>query len=102
MGKNRDTESLVRLMTNTIVHEIIIKHTNKPESKPFLGSEIAEYRSQTEKMAEQHNWNDKDKEKIREKAIKNIKQKLASKYPDISYSIKEAEKLVDEEIKELL
>ncbi|MBI3623964.1 hypothetical protein HY212_07850 [Candidatus Pacearchaeota archaeon] len=102
MGKNRDTESLVRLMVNTIVHEIVVKHTNKPESKHFLSSEIAEYRNQTEKMAEQHNWNDKDKEQIREKILKRIKEKLSSKYPDVSFSAKEAEKLVNEEIKDLL
>jgi hypothetical protein len=102
MGKNRDIESLVRLIVNTIVHEIIVKHTNKPESKHFLGSEIAEYRSQTEKMAEQYNWNNQDKEHIKEKALKKIKEKLASKYPDISFSAKEAEKLLDKEINDLL
>lgn|SRR3989338_794684 len=102
MGKNRDIESLVRLMVNTIVHEIVVKHTNKPESKHFLSSEIAEYRSQTEKMAEQHKWNDKDKEQIREKALKKIKEKLASKYQDVSFSAKEVEKLVDKEIKDFL
>ena len=102
MGKNRDIESLVRLIVNTIVHEIIVKHTNKPESKHFLGSEIAEYRSQTEKMAEQHNWNNQDKEHLREKSLKKIKEKLASKYPDVSFSAKEAEKLLDKEINNLL
>ena|SRR3989344_3649759 len=102
MGKNRDIESLVRLMVNTIVHEIVVKHTNKPDSKHFLSSEIAEYRSQTEKMAEQHNWNDKDKEHIREKSLKKIKEKLNSKYSDVPFFAKEAKKLVDEEIEDLL
>ena len=102
MGKNRDTESLARLMVNTIVHEIVVKHTNKPESKHFLGSEIVEYRSQTEKMIRQHNWNDKDKNHIRKKALEKIKEKLSSKYPDVSYSAKEAEILLDKEMKDLL
>lgn len=102
MGKNRNIESLIRLITNTIAHEIIVKHTNKPESKHFLDSEIAEYRGQTKRMAEQHTWNDKDKEHIKEKSLKKIKEKLAFKYPDISFSIKEAEKLLDEKINELL
>ncbi len=101
MGKNRDIESLVRLITNTIVHEIVAKHTNKPESKHFLNSEIIEYRGQTEKMAEQQNWNDKNKKYIKEKVLKKIKEKLALKYPDISFSAKEVDRLVDEEIRNL-
>lgn len=101
MGKNRDRESLARLIANTIVHEIVAKHTNKPESKHFLNSEIIEYRSQTEKMAEQHNWNDKEKKQIKEKTLKKIKEKLASKYSDVFFSEKEAEKLIDKEMDDL-
>ena len=85
-------------MVNTIVHAIVIKHTNKPESKHFLGSEVVEYRSQTEKISEQHNWNDKDKKRIRENVLEKIKEKLSFKYPDVSFSLREAEKLVKEEI----
>ena len=102
MGKNRDIESLARLMVNTIVHEIVVKHTNKPESKHFLSSEIAEYRSRAEKMAEQHKWNGKDKGQIKVKTLKKIKEKLAYKYSDVSFSAKEVERLVDREIKDLL
>jgi len=98
MGKNRDIESLVRLMANTVVHKIIIKHTNRPESRHFLGSEIAEYRGQTEKIAEQRNWNEEDKKQIKEKALKKIKEKMSFKYPDVSFSEKEAGALVEEEI----
>ena len=36
MGKNRDIEFLVRLLVNTVVHEIVIKHTHKSESKHFF------------------------------------------------------------------
>jgi len=38
MGKNRDRKSLIRLMANTIVHEIIVKHTNNPETLPLTPS----------------------------------------------------------------
>ncbi len=102
MGKNRNIESLIRLITNTIVHEIVAKHTNRPESKSFLDSEIVEYGGQTKRTAELHNWNSEDKEHIKEKSLKKIKEKLAFKYPDISFSIKEVEKLLDEKINELL
>ena len=35
MGKNRDRESLIRIMANTIVHEIVVKHTNKVKQEVF-------------------------------------------------------------------
>lgn len=100
MGKNRDRESLIRLMVNTIVHKIILKNTNKPESKHFLSAEIIEYMGQTEKMIEQHHWNENDKMYIREKTLKKIKEKMENKYSDVDFSIKEAERLVGKEMKE--
>lgn len=102
MGKNRDIESLIRFIVNTIAHEIVAKHTNRPESRHFLGAEIIEYRGRADKMALEYNWNVKEKEYIREKALIKIKEKLALKYPDVSYSVKEVENLIDEEIKNLL
>lgn len=99
MGKNRDRESLIRIMTNMIVHEVVAKHTNKPESKNFLNSEIIEYRSQAEDSAEKHNWNNKDIEYIRKKVLKKIKEKMEKKYSDVSFSMKEIEKFLNEEMK---
>ena len=99
MGKNRDRESLIRIMANTIVHEIVVKHTNKPESENFLNSEIIEYRSQAENSAEKHNWNNKDREYIRKKVLKKIKEKMEKKYGDVSFLMKEAEELLRKEMK---
>ena len=64
MGKNRDLDILIRLIVNTIVHEIVVRHTNRPESEHFLESEIIEYRGQAKKAAKSHNWNDNDKRHI--------------------------------------
>ena len=89
MGKNRDLESLIRLIVNTISHQIIAEHTNKPESVDFLNSEIIEYRIQTEKAMKKHNWNNEDKEYAEKKALEKIKEKLAIKYSDINYSEQE-------------
>ena len=99
MGKNRDRESLITLIVNTVVHEIVVKHTNKPESKNFLTSEVVEYRSKSEKVAKQHNWNDQDKKDIRSKALKKIKERLASKYPDVQFTEKEVSDALDAGIK---
>ncbi len=86
MGKNRDRDSLIRLIVNTIVHEIVVRHTNRPESENFLAAEIIEYRSQTEKVAKSHNWNDNDKKDIEDKALIKIKDKLSIKYSDVKYA----------------
>jgi len=98
MGKNSDRESLIRIITNTVVHEIVAKHTNKPESKNFLNSEIIEYRGQAENAAEKHKWNNKDIEYIRKKVLKKIKEKMEKKYADVFFSMKEAEELLMEEL----
>ena len=89
MGKNRIRESLIREIANIIVHEIVAKHTNRPESVPFLESETIEYRSNAEKTLKKYNWNTDDKEYIEKKALKMIKEKLAVKYSDVIYSKQE-------------
>jgi len=102
MGKNSDRESLIRLLANTLVHEILAKHTNRPESRHFLSSEIAEYRGQTEKAAENYNWNDEDRNFIKEKALQKVKEKLFNKYPDVNYSEEEVMLMLDKMIKEIM
>lgn len=102
MGKNRTRESLVRKIVNIIVHEIIAKQTNKPESTHFLSSEIIEYRIQTEKTSEEYNWNSDDKEYVENKAVKMIKSRLASKYPDVNYLEKDAIAKLKSLIKEMM
>ncbi len=101
MGKNRDKKSLIRLLVNTVVHRIIFKNTNMPESRAFLESEIIEYSGQTEKTTKKHSWNEKDVEEIRSKALKKIKDKLDTKYSDVEYNPKEPEAFLDEEIGDL-
>ena len=100
MGKNRDRESLIRIVANIVVHEILARHTNKSESTHFLSSEIIEYRSQAEETSEEHSWNTDDKKYAEEKALKMIKDKLAAKYSDISCSeeeiIETLKKLIEE------
>lgn len=102
MGKNRDRESLIRVISNVLVHEIIARHTNKPESASFTESEIIEYRSLAEKTAEGYNWNEEDKKHAEEKALKFAKDKLAVKYSDISYSENELRAGLKELIKEMM
>jgi hypothetical protein len=98
MGKNRDIKSLIRLMSNTIVHEIVAKHTNRPESEKSLNFEVIEYRGQTKKMYGRHNWNQRDKENIKNKVLRMVREKLSIKYSDVSYSEDELEDLLEVEM----
>ncbi len=100
MGKKRTRESLIRVIANTIVHEIVIRHTNRPESKNFLNTEIIEYRGKVENTSGKQSWNGKDLEYIKKKALKKIKNKIEKKYADVPFSKKEAERLLEREIGE--
>jgi|SRR3989344_545823 len=102
MGKHQDRESLIFSIVKTIVHEIVARHTNRPESVHFLRSEVTEYRSQTEKSADNYNWNNEDRKYIEEKALKMIKERLAVKYSDVSYSEHELSKILSDFMEEVL
>lgn len=102
MGKNSDLDSLIRLIVNTITHQIVVEHTHKPESKHFLNSEIIEYRSQTEKAAKKHTWNNSDKEYAEKNALEKIKEKLAVKYSDVDHSEEEIIRKLKKVIKEVM
>lgn len=99
MGKNRDRESLIRLIVNTVVHEVLIKNSNRPESTSFLASEIIEYERKAGKFSELHNWNDEDKKYVQEKSLEKIKEKLKFKYSDIICSPKDPELFLVKELK---
>ena len=102
MGKDRVRNSLIRETANVIVHKILAKSTNKPESAQFLNAEIIEYRSHAERTAEEYNWNSGDKAHIEKEALKAAKEKLSLKYPDVKYSEHELAKELKDLLKDLL
>lgn len=102
MGKNRTRESLIREVVSVVVHEILAKHTNRPESIPFVESETIEYRNKAKKISKIFNWNTEDKEYIKKKALEMIKEKLDSKYPDVNYSEQEVIDNLSEIIREII
>ena len=101
MGKNRDREALISLIISTVVHELLVQHTNRLESEHFLKSEVTEYFEQVKETASEHTWNDSDKEYIKERALKKIKNRMEFKYPDVQFTEKEAKDLLDKVISEL-
>ena len=98
MGKNSDIISISNSLSVTILHEILIEHTNRQESVPYLTKEVIEYQGQSIKKINKVNLNDTDKKRIKEKVVRNIKNRLNSKYSDIKVSQKEINNKVDEEL----
>ncbi len=101
MGKNSVIKSLARCIGNVVLHKLIVKHTNKPESKNYLINEIVEYGADAFEKAQMFNWNEKDKEKIKELSLKRINN-LMRNYPDIEHGNSEVEELIEDTIDDLI
>lgn len=98
MGKNSVVKTLGKRIGNVVLHRLLVKYTNKPESKSHLQKEEAEYRDAAVKDAKKYNWNEEDKQKLKAIAIEFVKDKKDKKYYDIDIPLEEAEKLIEEEI----
>ncbi|PIO08599.1 hypothetical protein COU59_01035 [Candidatus Pacearchaeota archaeon CG10_big_fil_rev_8_21_14_0_10_34_12] len=98
MGKNSDIISISNSLSITILHEILIEHTNRQESVPYLSKEIIEYKGLSIKKISKVNLNERDKKKIKDMIIKKINNRLKMKYPDVKVSQKKINKKVDEEL----
>ena len=70
MGKNRIIKILGNIIGNLVVHKILIKYTNKPESINYLNSEIVEYRDVAFSTASEFNLNKEDIDYIKSKSFR--------------------------------
>ncbi len=86
MGKNSVMNSLGKCIGNVALHKIILEHTIKPESKKHLSYEI---------------WSEFDKEEIKDKAIRRIKN-IITNYPDLKYEDEEAIQFIKETMDEIM
>ncbi len=100
MGKNSAINSLSKIIGNVVMHKLLLRHTNKPESNDFLKSEIKEYSSNAFEKFQEFNWNSNDLNNIKIKILGRIRQ-LSKYYPDISYKEEEATSIAEEIINEL-
>lgn len=96
MGKHSDREELIQLLVATVVHKLVARHTNRPESLPFLQSEAVEYFGQAREISSEHTWNYADKNYIKEKTLRQTLNKMESKYSDIFFSEHEAREILEE------
>lgn len=101
MGKNKVLRTLGKRIGNTVLHKLLVKYTNIPESISHLENEELEYRDAAIKEAKRHHWNMEDKDLIKTEAINFIKDRKDKRYPDILFPLEEAKKLVEEEIIDL-
>ncbi len=99
MGKNRIIKILGNILGNVIVHKVLIKYTNKPESIHYLSEEIGTYRENVLEIAQEFNWSEKDENKIKQEILKNFNKRI-KKYKDVKFPISELNKIIDETIKE--
>ena len=98
MGKNSAIKTLGKRIGNVVLHKLLVKYTNRPESVGHLQSEEITYRDSAVKDAKKYNWNESDKNTLKIQAIEFIKNKKDKKYSDVTFSLDEAKKFVDEEI----
>jgi hypothetical protein len=102
MGKNRIIKILGHIFGNIVVHKILIRHTNKPESIHHLSKETEAYGENASEVAEEFNWNDKDKIKIFEEALKRFNNSMKKYYSDVNFSEDEVFDLINETIEEFI
>lgn len=102
MGKNKIIKSLGKRIGNLVVHRILLRHTNKPESLNHLESEVDTYRDSILESSQEFNWNDQDKLKIKSLASKEFKKRMIKFYSDVKFQPEEVNILIDKTIEECL
>lgn len=72
MGKDRTIKIIGGLIAGMVAHKILEKYTNRKESLNHLRSEVDNYRDNLGEFINEYNWNDEDKQGIREESLKDI------------------------------
>ncbi len=101
MGKNRTIKSLGKVIGNVVIHKILFKYTNNPKSVNRLTAEVGTYRDNAIEIAHEFNWNEEDKQRIKQEAIKEFGKRIL-KYRDVNFPDSEVIIFLDETIKECL
>lgn len=102
MGKNDDIEIVSNIITQAVIHKIVPDYSNKPESKDFMEKEEENYRNLSFKELKRRNWNSQDKQKIKDKIIKKVQNKISMKYSDIIIGKEELLERINRELLEYI
>jgi hypothetical protein len=101
MGKNRIIQIIGKLIAGMAAHKILSKYTNKKESINHMESEIINYRGELIDFISEYNWNENDKNRIKEEAKKRIKLELKKHhFKGFSFPQSEVDKFLNQSIKE--
>jgi hypothetical protein len=102
MGKNRVIKIIGGLIAGMVAHKILEKYTNRKESLNHLRAEVGNYRNNLSDFIGEFNWNNKDKQRIKEESSKAIISELKEPHlKDVKFPIEEIDKLIEEILKEL-
>lgn len=101
MGKKQAINSLANSIALVSVHKILIKYTNKPESRKHLEDEVGDYSVDAFEKSEEYSWTKEELSEIETKSIRATRNKL-NKYKDIVLSDKELKEFVIDSMQGLL
>jgi hypothetical protein len=101
MGKDRVIRIVAKQVANKVIHQILIKYTNKPESTSYLRAEENNYRVLLTDLSREYHWNDQDMREINKLALNNLEKTLNLKYSDVKVSKDELIQVLKENISEI-
>lgn len=103
MGKNRSIKILGGIIGGMIAHKILLKYTIRPESINHLKSEVSNYRENAVDMANEFNWNEEDKKRIKEEALKSLENELLEPhFSNVKFPKEKISIFLDEVMNEIL
>lgn len=100
MGKNSAIMSLGKCIGNIVLHKLLLRHTNRPESERHLKDEVDDYGADAKEKAQEYSWTDEEKSEIEDKALRRVKN-IIGKYSDLNYEESEIHSLILETMEEL-
>lgn len=101
MGKNQEIKSIAKVIGNIAVHKVLINHTNKAESIPFISKEVNEYRANAIKKSILFNWNEKDISEIKKESLNYALKIREIKYQDVDMPLEELKGKISETLIEM-
>lgn len=102
MGKNRTLKILGNIIGNIVVHKILVKYTNKPESVSHVKKEVIAYGENASEIAQEFNWNQEDKVQISIESLKKFNNSIEKYYSDVTFPETEVQSLIDETIEDTI
>lgn len=103
MGKNRVIKIMGGLIAGMIAHKLLEKYTNREESLNHLRAEVGNYRNNLSEFINEYNWNESDKKKIKDEALKDINIEIKKPhFKDVKFPKADINNLIGETLIDIL